>query len=163
MLHTFRWNAGFIRNHGLYFGNLFRNGWTAVSALELVAVVVGRVVACRDHDPGFATQFKGPQRNHGSRHKALRQLNMNAHSAEHASRGFSKQLTTKTAIVTYYYRWLIAHGFEPLCSGNSDSRYVIRGILTGNDGSPSIGAELNGNWLHGNRVLALVRKSWGTS
>ena len=125
----------------------------AVRAIGLVTVVLGGVVAGRDHDAGVAVIVPGGKRKRRHRHQRLVDAHLDAVGRQHLGRRAGKQIALDTAVIADGHRLGAALGLDPVgqALGCLPYHINIHAVGAGADHTAQTGGtELQG---HGKAVL----------
>ena len=120
----------------------------AIRTVSLVAVVLGGVVAGRDHDAGVAVIVAGGKGKRGHRHEMLVDADMNAIGCQNFRRSFGEHIALDTAVVADGHRLAAALGLDPVgkALGRLTNHIDVHAVGAGaDDTAQARRTELEGN------------------
>ncbi|MEY3444195.1 MAG: hypothetical protein RLZZ519_2476, partial [Bacteroidota bacterium] len=140
--------AGRVGNMGFDLGNGTRKARPAEVAFDLEAVVLRRIVACGDDDPGADLALGDRERHHRRAHKTLSDKYLNAMARQNAGYLVGKQGSIEPAIIADHDAGLGISGIEPNRHAFGDTGEVLDRETLRDDGSPAIRAKFDGLHTH---------------
>ena len=125
----------------------------AVRAVGLVAVVLGGVVAGRDHDARVAVVVAGGKAQRGNRHKGLVDADLDTVGGQHLGSSLGEQVALDAAVIADGNGLAAALGLDPVgkaLGGLADNVNIHAVGACADDAAQTGGAEFQG---HGKAVL----------
>ena len=140
-------DVGFL-NFGIHDVSGFIGHLAAVRAVGLVAVILGRVVAGRDHDARIAVVVAGSKAQGRHGHEGAVDAHLDAVGGQHLSGGLGKDVALDTAVVADGDSLAAALGLDPIgqALGSLPHDVDVHAVGTRTDDTAkACGAELQGH------------------